>query len=126
MNLFMKIRIKGNSIRIRLSKSETALFAAKGYLEERTDFGNSNFIYAVKSTEDKIMSADFINGNITMHVPKHLAEEWVSSNLVALDCNMAAENDKNLYLLLEKDFKCIDAVITEEQSDYFENPAKSC
>ncbi len=122
----MKIRIKGNSIRIRLSKSETALFAAKGYLEERTDFGNSDFIYTVKSTEDNIMSADFINGNITMHVPRHLITQWIASNLVALDYNMPVNNDKTLYLILEKDFKCIDAVITEDQSDYFENPAKSC
>lgn len=122
----MKIRIKENSIRIRLSKSETALFAAKGYLEERTDFGNSNFIYGVKSTEDNIMSADFINGNITMHVPRHLIEEWITSNLVALDYDMPVNNGKTLYLLLEKDFKCIDALITEDQSDYFENPAKSC
>lgn len=122
----MKIRIKGNSIRIRLSKSETTIFATKGYLEERTYFGNSNFIYAVKSTEENTISADFINGSITMNVPKHLIEEWTASNLVALDYNMPLGNEKNLYLLLEKDFKCIDAVITEDQSDYFENPAKSC
>ena len=122
----MKIRIKGNSIRIRLSKSETALFAAKGYLEERTEFSNNTFIYAVKATEDRTMSAKFVSGNITMHIPKHLIKEWASSNLVSLDYNMPLPNDKTLDLLLEKDFKCIDAVVTEDQSDYFENPAKSC
>ncbi len=122
----MKIRIKGNSVRIRLSKSETELFAAKGYLEERTDFGNSSFIYSIKRTENENISANFINGNITVHIPQHLLTEWTTSNLVSLDYNMPLGSDKYLYILLEKDFKCIDAVVTEDQSDYFENPAKSC
>ncbi len=122
----MKIRIKGNSVRIRLSKSETELFAAKGYLEERTDFGNSTFIYSIKKTEDENISANFINGNITVHIPQNLLHQWAKSNLVSLEYNMPVGSDKYLYILLEKDFKCIDAVVTEDQSDYFENPAKSC
>jgi len=35
-------------------------------------------------------------------------------------------DDKHLYLLLEKDFKCIDAPAHEDQSDNFENPHKHC
>ncbi len=122
----MKIRIKNNSVRIRLSKSETELFAAKGYLEERTDFRNKTFIYSVASSEDENMSADFVNGNISLYIPQHLLHQWAGSNLVSLDYNMPLGNEKYLYILLEKDFKCIDAAVTEDQSDYFENPAKSC
>ena len=122
----MKIRIKENSVRIRLSKSETEKILAHGYLEERTEFTNNTFFYAVRSTPHQTMSADFINGNITMCLPEHLIEQWVNSNLVSLDYSMPLSNDKFLHLLLEKDFKCIDAVTTEDQSDYFENPAKSC
>ena len=122
----MKIRIKGNTVRIRLSKTEVDLFAAKGYVEERTDFGTSTLIYAVKSTGNETMSADFVNGNITLYVPHHLLQQWAATNLVGLDYNMPVSNDAHLYILLEKDFKCIDAVATEDQSDYFENPAKSC
>lgn len=122
----MKIRIKGNSIRIRLSKSEVALFAQEGYLEEKTDFGNNSLSYAVKSTEDKTMSAQFNDNAITLMVPQHLLQQWASTNLVSLEYNLPVNNENNLYLLLEKDFKCIDAVVTEDQSDYFENPSKSC
>lgn len=122
----MKIRIKGNTVRIRLSKTEVDLFAAKGYVEERTDFGTSTLIYAVKSTNDETMSADFVNGNITLYVPQHLLQQWAATNLTGLDYNVPVSNDTHLYILLEKDFKCIDAIVTEDQSDYFENPAKSC
>lgn len=122
----MKIRMKGNTFRLRLSKTEVGMFAAKGYVEERTDFGSDTLIYAVKSTNDETMSAGFVNGNITLYVPHHLLQQWAATNLVGLDYNMPVSNDRHLYILLEKDFKCIDAVATEDQSDYFENPAKSC
>ncbi|MEO6289627.1 MAG: hypothetical protein ABIO76_06890 [Ginsengibacter sp.] len=122
----MKIRIKGSSIRVRLSKSETELFAVKGYLEERTDFASSTFTYCVRSTEEKNLGADFIDGNITIYIPQHLLKQWAETNLISLDYNMPIDNNKHLYILLEKDFKCIDAVVNEDQSDYFENPAKSC
>ena len=122
----MKIRIKGNSVRIRLSKSEVELFAKEGYVEERTEFVNGTLVYAVESSDAATLSADFTNGNITLFVPAHLLQQWASTNLVGLDYNMPLNKDKYLYLLIEKDFKCIDAGITEDQSDYFENPLKAC
>ena len=121
----MKIRIRGNSLRIRLSKSEVDLFNKGGYLEETTEFLNNTFHYAVKSIDDETMSATFVNGSITIFVPQRSLHEWGTTNLVSIEHNLPV-NNSHLYLLLEKDFKCIDAVITEDQSDYFENPAKSC
>ena len=122
----MKIRIKGNGVRFRLSKSEVAVFAEEGFVEEKTTFDNSIFKYAVISTDNKTMSADFINGSINLYVPKHLLEVWASTDQVSIVYDYTVSNGNLLHLLLEKDFKCIDAVTAEDQSDYFENPAKSC
>jgi hypothetical protein len=122
----MKVRIKGNSVRIRLSRSEVEIFGREGYVEERTDFGKTELIYAVKSTDDEMMSATFTGGMITMCVPANMLNVWAETNQVSLDHHMPVSNNKHLYLLLEKDFKCIDAGGTEDQSDYYENPLKSC
>ncbi len=122
----MKIRIRDNSLRIRLSISEVELFNEEGYLQAQTDFGKSAFYYAVKKTNDESMSAEFINARITLFVPQHLLQEWATTNLVSVEHKVPLHNGSYLHLLLEKDFKCIDAVVTEDQSDYFENPAKSC
>ena len=122
----MKIRIKGNTVRVRLSKSEVELFAKEGYVEERTEFENSTLIYAVRSKHDGTMSADFAGGNLTLFVPADLLKQWSSTDLVSIVHNMPLNNGKYLYILLEKDFKCIDAAVTEDQSDYFENPLKAC
>lgn len=122
----MKIRIKGNSIRIRLSKSEVTRLVQNNLLEESTDFGNNTLTYAVKSTDSSYMSANFTGETITMLVPEQDLQNWGTTDLVSLDHNMPLNNNKQLYILLEKDFQCIDAAVTEDQSDYFENPLKSC
>src|SRR3954451_23485505 len=122
----MKIRIRGNSVRIRLSRSEVDLFVKEGYVEERTEFVNSALVYAVKSAAGETLSADFVNGNITLYVPANMLHKWAATDLVGMDYNMPLPNGKQLYLLIEKDFKCIDAVVTEDQSDFYENPSKAC
>ena len=35
-------------------------------------------------------------------------------------------NERKLFLLFEKDFKCIDGEVLEDQSDNFENPLAAC
>jgi hypothetical protein len=122
----MKIRIRGNSVRIRLSKSEVTLFAKEGYVEERTEFANSSLVYTVKSSEGETLFADFVDGNITLYVPLNMLQQWASTDMVGMDYNMPLPNGRQLYLLIEKDFKCIDAAVTEDQSDMYENPLKAC
>lgn len=123
----MKIRIKGNSVRIRLTRPEVDRFAETGYLEEKTEFGNSNFVYALESMEGiPGLDADFSEGKITMYVPADIPAAWAKNEVVGYDNNMDMGDGKKLFLLLEKDFKCIDAPAHEDQSDNFENPHKVC
>jgi hypothetical protein len=122
----MKIRIKGNSIRIRLSKSEVEQLSQSGYIEDRTDFGASSFRYTLKSKEGITnLEAAFSLGKITMYVPTALTKDWPTNDTISYDNNMSLPNGKQLYLLLEKDFKCIDNS-NEDQSDNYDNPNSSC
>jgi len=123
----MKIRIKGNSIRIRLSRPEVDSFCNDGYLEEKTDFGNTAFIYALRALDGlPALSADCSENKITMYVPAEVQKDWATNETVGFENHMALGNDTYLYLLLEKDFKCLDAPPHEDQSDNFENPHKVC
>lgn len=117
----MKIRILGNSVRLRLSKSEVEQFGKDGYVEQRTSFGNAVLTYALQTTNHCNMSADFENGKITMYLPDTKAKEWADTQKVGFDANMDLGDGNELYLLLEKDFKCLDNS-TEDQSDNYENP----
>lgn len=121
----MKIRIQGNSIRIRLSKPEVAKLADEGSLLEKTSFGKTSFWYRLESKPDlTTLSAAYYHDQITLFVPKEFLTDWAENNVVGFEAYMPVSETETLYLLLEKDFKCLDNVL-EDQSDNFENP-KSC
>jgi hypothetical protein len=112
----MKIRIKGNSLRYRLTRTDIDTFTKHGYLQEQTNFGGDTLIYAIKSGETDQLSASFKNNNITLLMPKAMVQEWANTECVGF------ENTSNeMYLLVEKDFKCLDNV-AEDQSDNYPNP----
>lgn len=123
----MKIRIKGNSIRLRLTRSEVDALGIDGYIEERTEFANNLFIYALNSNPDvKELTATFVGVKITMHVPPDMVREWATTEKVGYSNTLDTGNGREMFLLLEKDFKCIDAPVHEDQSDNYEHPTMSC
>jgi hypothetical protein len=122
----MKIRIKGNSIRIRLTRSEVDRFGKDGYLEERTEFGNNMFVYTLAaSAAASQLSASYTDGNMSVIVPTAMAQEWTTTDVVGFENNMPITTGKSLFILIEKDFKCIDNV-SEDQSDNYEHPTLKC
>jgi hypothetical protein len=122
----MKLRIKGNSLRIRLTKTEVSKLAETGDLEEQTIFPNNRFVYALqKAGEAEVLSATFENNKITMFVPATFIKDWPANNIVGLDNKMPLPGNEYLYLLIEKDFLCLDET-TEDQRDNYENPNKTC
>lgn len=122
----MKLRIKGNSLRIRLSRSEVERLSLTGYLEEQTLFGENKFVYALQRVnEADELSATLEHNKITMLVPFKLVKDWPENNVVGFNANMPLTDNNSLYLLLEKDFICLDET-TEDQSDNYENPNKTC
>jgi hypothetical protein len=116
----MKIRIKGNSLRYRLSKSDVEKFCSVGYLEETTNFGSQQLIYALQRGGHDGLEATFDNNKITVTMPTAMAAEWGKTDRVGFD-----GIDNQLSLLVEKDFQCLDNVV-EDQSDNYPNPAVVC
>jgi hypothetical protein len=118
----MKIRIKGNSLRYRLTKSEVETFASTGYVEEKVNFGNSILHYSIKiSTQDQL-SASFNGNEIALYFPSSFINSWINSDLTGFEYNMEVPGSgMPLYLLVEKDFTCLDQT-NEDQSDNYPNP----
>lgn len=117
----MKIRIRGNSVRLRLTKSEVDKFHAEGYIEEHTQFGAATLTYALKRVADDKMTASFQDNTITMLLPEAQATAWCTTGKIGFDALMDLGSGNELYLLLEKDYKCLDNT-DEDQSDNYENP----
>ncbi|TWJ00738.1 hypothetical protein JN11_01994 [Mucilaginibacter frigoritolerans] len=112
----MKLRIKGNSLRYRLTKSDVSQLAEKSYVEEKVDFGEQVLIYALKITNDAVLISTFKNNTITLCMPVNMLTELQNTDKVGFEGEHG-----NLHLLIEKDFTCLDNVI-EDQSDNYPNP----
>ncbi len=112
----MKIRIKGNSLRYRLTKSDVERFINNGYIEEIIDFGGQALIYALQQNQLNNLSAIFECNKITLMMPAKMVDEWGLTDRVGFEYQ-----DNSLFLLVEKDFKCLDNV-AEDQSDNYPNP----
>ncbi len=121
----MKLRIKGNSLRFRLTKTEVGQIAAEGSLKEETWIGNNTLTYCIQKKETDSLQASFENNKITLYVPSAFANEWPSNEIVGCNAMMDIPGDKKLFLLLEKDFVCLDETM-EDQSDNYENPNQAC
>lgn len=118
----MKIRIKGNSVRYRLTKTEVETFYREGSFREVTDFGDTIFTYILKAKKGiNALEASFTDNTITLFLPDGERENWATSDRVGYQNEMELPNGKRLDLLLEKDFVCLDNTV-EDQSDNYPNP----
>lgn len=119
----MKVRIKGNFVRYRLSKSEVEKISTTGSLEESTHFGGDHvFTYALISKEGiSDLEADFVNSKLSVYIPTAHAASWFTNNKVGYKTTIRVDENITLDLLIEKDFQCLDEVV-EDQSDNYPNP----
>ncbi|GAB4494687.1 MAG: hypothetical protein OHK0019_21740 [Saprospiraceae bacterium] len=123
----MKIRIKGNFVRYRLTQTEVKTLAETGFLEEETHFGaGQKFGYALTAKAGiSGLQASFENGKITMFIPADFAKKWWNEERVGFENEVEIAPGVSLKLLLEKDFACLDHT-DEDQSDNYPNPNAEC
>lgn len=118
----MKIRILGNSVRFRLTRSEVDMLCTKGYVEDRTHFDTRVFTYAVKMEANAgKLTAQFTDNTIILKLPLSMGENWHRNAQVGFNDVMEIDQKNTLSLLLEKDFVCLDERL-EDQSDNYPNP----
>jgi hypothetical protein len=126
----MKLRIRGNSVRLRLTQSEVARFGEVGRVEETIEFGakpGQQMIYAIETADVENVGAAFENNRLSVLVPQVQAEKWVNSNQTGIEGEQTVDGDKRLRILIEKDFACLDARLGEDDADAFPHPeVKTC
>ncbi len=119
----MKLRIKGPSLRLRLTQGEIRSLLEEGVVEERVPFAPGvSLVYRLK--RDAVagaISASFRNGVVEILVPEDSAREWCTSQMVALAREQPLPEGA-LRITLEKDFACLAPRKGEDESDNFPHP----
>lgn len=118
----MKLRIRGNSLRLRLTRTELAELAGTGTVVNQVQLGvfpDCALVYRMELSDEAIKPVVvFRNSQICVSLPSVQAREWARSESVGI----YSEESWGLKLIVEKDFKCLDPRIGEDESDAFENP----
>ncbi len=123
----MKLRILGNTLRMRLTRSEVDEFAANGRFADQISFGGEqSLIYAIEKTNVEAVSAAFDGGEIKVLVPSELADEWTKTDQVGFDAACQTGNGDDLRILIEKDFACLTPRDDEDTADNFPHPKNAC
>lgn len=119
----MKLRVKHNSIRLRLTQREVARLAETGRVEEEIEFGagpQQQFIYALENSVDENEISAVIDGRrITVFVPQTTAETWINSDDTGIEAEQNTGGGKTLRILIEKDFACLKPRKGEDEQDAF-------
>ena len=119
----MKLRIHGNSLRLRLSQSEVAQFSKTGFVEDGTQFAPGvRLAYSIESSSSlPAPLASFQDHWLRIQVPSAAATEWFTTDRVAISADQPIEADKALSILIEKDFQCLHGG-AERDPDAYPNP----
>lgn len=119
----MKLRIKGDSLRLRLAQGEMRALAEQGEVEDRVSFpGGATLRYRLrvdhKSSE---ISGSYVSNLIDILVPQALSEHWYGTDLVTLSASQKTAGGE-LRIVLEKDWACLAPREGEDESDNFPHP----
>lgn len=122
----MKLRIRGNSVRIRLTQSELGQLAQGGIAEDCVRFSpNAQLRYRVQVEPSGAVGADLDGDRLAVRVPRDELERWLAPEEVSIRGEQAIGEGETLKILVEKDFVCLTPREGEEDaSDLFPNPSE--
>ncbi len=123
----MKLRIRGNSIRLRLDQRDVKIFGEQWHLENSIQFGTAAggiLKYSITTADIPKLKCKFEGNLIQVLVPKKLAYDWVNSQIVGMEHHTSITENSQLRILVEKDFKCLQVRINEDESRSYPHPKK--
>jgi uncharacterized protein DUF7009 len=120
----MKLRLRGNSLRLRLNQNDAAELASGRTLVETLTFpGGANFQYTLAAPESSIdASAQLVASTIAVTLPEERVKRWAAADDVGIYFELAA-GDSVLKVAVEKDLECLDA--PPEERDPFAYPRET-
>ena len=100
----MKLRIRGNSLRLRVSKTELAKIAETGKVEDTVRFSSEQSLrYGIEVRTAGAVTAKFSDAAILVTLPKARLDLWLRPNEVSVEGSQPIGPGKVLQILLEKD-----------------------
>ncbi len=119
----MKLRIRDDSLRLRLSRSEVAAIARGEPVRAVMHVAPAAALtYALApSAEVAAPEVQLEGGALTVRIPAETGRAWAESDDVSIRARQPA-GDAELRVLIEKDFRCLAPREGEDEGDAFPHP----
>jgi len=120
----MKLRLRGDSLRFRLTKTEVTHLHGQGWWQDAAAFGHAGtprLRYRIEAAEADEPGVRFTSGEdtvITVLIPASQIAAWAGGNEVGI----YFATEWNLKVAVEKDFRCLEGEREEDEADNFDNP----
>ena len=100
----MQVRIRGNSIRFRVSKTDLAKLADTGRIEATVRFSSERTLsYGIEVRPTGAVTAVFDGASINVTLPKSRLDLWLRPDEVSVEGSQPTGGGKVLQIVLEKD-----------------------
>jgi hypothetical protein len=118
----MKLRLQGNSLRLRLTQKEVTELRYRGWVASLVEFlPGQELVYRLEgSFHAESVTAAFDGHAIRVTVPTHVMTQWAESDQVSIE----TASRGSLHLLIEKDFQCLHSR-GEQNRDAYLHPLMS-
>lgn len=124
----MKLRIRGDSLRLRLTRSEVTALATQGRVESTMHALGGALRYAIETRAETELGARITHDGdtavVTVTLDRAAVATWADSEQVGFEGTQALEDGATLALLIEKDFACL-VPRGDQDEDAYANPAAS-
>jgi len=120
----VKLRIRDNSIRLRLTQGEVDTLHTNGVVSARTGFpGAREFQYVVESSPAVVKPGAFLSDCVmTVRLPEMTVLTWATTEQVSIKGEQLLQDGESVRILVEKDFNCLAPREGEDESDMFPHP----
>ena len=127
----MKLRLKGNSLRLRVTPSELQRLHLGERIQEEIVFSSDpearlKYILEVGSHSPPVQ-VSFASPEIVVSISQDQMTSWSGEHQVGIYVSLPLAEEKALEVSIEKDFACLD-LTDKENEDTFANPlaGKAC
>ena len=121
----MKLRINGDSLRLRLSRDEIASLAAEGRVADTIHIGAGDLgaltYELIASEEHRAVDVELGAGVISIYLPRAEAAEWTATERVGIEA-VAPNATDGVRVLLEKDWQCLAPRPGEDETRLYPHP----
>ncbi|MFK8054327.1 MAG: hypothetical protein AB8F65_15265 [Woeseiaceae bacterium] len=120
----MKVRLRGHTIRCRLTQSEVQQLAAAQIVTQRCQLSASMALsFTLVSVADSIRNAVVVNDlTVTLSVREADVLQWASTDQTGLSFVQENGSEPSLTVNIEKDFACLKPRTGGDDDDCFVHP----